>query len=251
MTVVAEAVGVEAPPSLLGTIPPPASQPMLRWSRFVPATAAEGPGLRAAVWVQGCAVRCPGCFNPQLWAARGARLDDPVEAAAAWVAEARDAGAEGVTLLGGEPFDQAGPLAVVAEAFRAAGMPVMTFTGYRLASLREWAPSRPDVARLLAATDLLCDGPYLAGLPDTRRPWIGSRNQAIRALTPVYADAVREIAVAGGADALEVRISRDGTVAVNGWATDAALAALLDDLGARADRPASVAARPLAQEDPR
>jgi anaerobic ribonucleoside-triphosphate reductase activating protein len=39
-----------------------------------------------------------------------------------------------------------------------------------------------------------------------------------------------------------VRIARDGTVAVNGWATDAALAALLDDLGPRADSPAQIAA---------
>ena len=68
MTVVAEALGVEAEPSLLGTVPPPASPSALRWSRFVPATAAEGPGLRAAVWVQGCSV-CAGmgCLQLPPW----------------------------------------------------------------------------------------------------------------------------------------------------------------------------------------
>lgn len=240
---IAEARGSGGAESLLGTVEPPvAAGAALRWSRFVAATSAEGPGRRAAVWVQGCAVRCPGCFNPQLWASRGARLDPPAPLAAAWVRDAIAAGAEGVTLLGGEPFDQAEAMSLVAETFRAAGLSVMTFTGYPYELLRSWAASRPEIARLLAATDLLCDGPYLADLPDTRRPWIGSRNQSIRALTPVYAGRVREIAAVGGADALEVRIARDGTIAVNGWATDAALAALLDDLGVRGDSPAAVAA---------
>ncbi|MFJ6678064.1 4Fe-4S single cluster domain-containing protein [Microbacterium sp. NPDC091382] len=237
---VIQSPGVGGEASLLGTTPPPRADAALRWSRFVPATAAEGPGLRAAVWVQGCAVRCPGCFNPHLWAARGARLDDPAELAARWIADAHAAGAEGVTLLGGEPFDQAGALAVVAEAFCAAGLGVMTFSGYTLDRLRTWSADRDDVARLLAATDLLCDGPYLADLPDTRRPWIGSRNQSIRALTPRYAADVERIVRGEGRDSLEVRITADGAVAVNGWATDAALAALLDDLGVRGDRAASV-----------
>ncbi len=228
----------EALPSALGADEPACGDSaVLRWSRFLPATRAEGPGLRAAVWVQGCAVRCPGCFNPQLWAPRGGTVSDPALVAADWAAQAQAAGAEGVTLLGGEPFEQAGTLAIVAEAFRAAGMTVMTFSGHSYDDLRQWARVRADIARLLAATDLLCDGPYLQEHPDARRPWIGSTNQSIRALTSAYADEVRAIDESGGTDRLEVRIAPDGTVGVNGWATDAALTALLDDLGARADRP--------------
>lgn len=249
MTVVTESRGVGGERSLLGKAAPAADDAdALRWSRFVAATDAEGPGTRAAVWVQGCAVRCPGCFNPHLWAARGARLDDPAALAATWVTEAEEAGAEGITLLGGEPFDQAGALAVVAEAFRSAGLGVMAFSGYTLDRLSAWATTRPGIARLLAATDLLCDGPYLADLPDAHRPWIGSRNQSIRALTPRYAARVAEIAHHGGADTLEVRIAPDGTVAVNGWATDAALAELFDDLGVRGDRAASVSSVPSSKE---
>ncbi|SCY60896.1 anaerobic ribonucleoside-triphosphate reductase activating protein [Microbacterium sp. LKL04] len=238
--IVAQSLGVGGEGSLLGTTPPARSGAALRWSRFVPATAAEGPGLRAAVWVQGCAVRCPGCFNPHMWAERGALLDDPAALADRWIAEAHAVGAEGVTLLGGEPFDQAGALAVVAEAFRGADLGVMAFSGYTLDRLQAWSAERDDISRLLAATDLLCDGPYLRDLPDTRRPWIGSRNQSIRALTPRYAPDVERIARDGGRDSLEVRIAVDGAVSVNGWATDAALAELLDDLGVRGDRAASV-----------
>jgi anaerobic ribonucleoside-triphosphate reductase activating protein len=239
MRILAESPGHGESTSLLGTAAPPATAAdEVRWSRFLAATEAEGPGVRAALWLQGCAVHCPGCFNPQLWAPRGGALTATKDVARAWVDQARSAGAAGLTLLGGEPFDQAGAAALVAETFRDAGMSVMTFTGYPLERLVDWSAERADVARLLAATDLLCDGPYLQDLPDVQRPWIGSRNQGIRALTPVYADEVRAIDARGGADTLEIRIARDGTVGVNGWATDAALAALLDDLGVRADRPA-------------
>lgn len=207
----------------------------LRWARFLASTEAEGPGRRAALWVQGCDVRCPGCFNPQLWADRGATVENPADAAERFVAAALAAGVRGVTLLGGEPFDQAGALAVVARAFRGAGLTVMTFTGYRFESLREWALLRPDIADLLEATDLLADGPYLVDRPDSRRPWIGSTNQGLRALTPAYADVIRRVEAEGGEDRIEVRISTDGSVAVNGWAPDSALAELLDDLGVRGD----------------
>ncbi|WP_203580907.1 4Fe-4S single cluster domain-containing protein [Microbacterium hibisci] len=242
--VVAEARGRGGETSFLGTVAPARRDgETLRWSRFLPATEAEGPGPRAAVWLQGCAVHCPECFNPQLWAERGGRVTDVAGTAAEWVAQAAAAGVEGLTLLGGEPFDQAGAAASVARAFREAGLGVMTFTGYPLDRLEGWvAAGRDDIAALLEATDLLCDGPYLRDLPDARRPWVGSRNQGIRALSDRYADDVRRIAASGGDDRLEVRIDRDGVVAVNGWATDAALAALLEDLGPRADSPAQVAA---------
>ncbi|MDW4574533.1 4Fe-4S single cluster domain-containing protein [Microbacterium sp. M3] len=243
-TVVAQSAGHGGADSPLGTVCPPARPAeTLRWSRFLAATEAEGPGVRSAVWLQGCAVHCPECFNPQLWADRGGRVTGTAAIAADWAERALAAGAEGVTLLGGEPFDQAAAAASVARIFGAAGLGVMTFTGYPLDRLTAWADAgRDDIAALLAATDLLCDGPYLRDLPDMRRPWVGSRNQGIRALGPRYATEVSRIAAAGGSDRLEVRIDRDGTVAVNGWATDAAIAALLDDLGVRADSPAQVAA---------
>lgn len=209
----------------------------LRWARFLAATRAEGPGLRSALWVQGCSVHCPGCFNPHLWAETGGRLESTSDLAERFAAETEAAGAEGITLLGGEPFDQAEALAAVAESVRRRGLTVMTFTGYTLDALRGWSTERDDVARLLAATDLLVDGPFLRDRPDAERPWLGSTNQGISALTPAYADDVAAIEAHGGRDRVEIRIDASGRVDVNGWADDAALAALLDDLGVRADGP--------------
>lgn len=228
------------PPGSL-TVPRARTGNTVRWSRFLAATTAEGPGLRAAVWTQGCSVKCPGCFNPHLWSERGGRDDVTAVVAAEWVAAARAAGSEGITLLGGEPFDQAAAMAVVAAAFRDAGLTVMTFTGYTLDQLQTWSAERGDIHALLQATDLLADGPYLADRPDARRPWIGSTNQGLRALTPAYRSLIDELERDGGQDRLEIRIARDGTIAVNGWADDDALELLLGDLGPRVDRPRDAA----------
>ena len=123
----------------------------LQWARFLPATNAEGPGQRSAIWLQGCSIHCPGCFNPHLWAEIGGTLDETSALAERFVTDAVGAGVEGITLLGGEPFDQAAALATIAEAFRAAGLTVMTFSGYTLESLTRWAAERDDIARLLAS----------------------------------------------------------------------------------------------------
>jgi anaerobic ribonucleoside-triphosphate reductase activating protein len=211
--------------------PPEVPDDVVSVGRIVPLTDAEGPGRRAALWVQGCSIRCPGCFNPHLWAARGGQLREVADLTDEVLAGA--GAVEGVTLLGGEPFEQAAPLARLAEAVRAAGLSVMTFTGYELPRLRQWALARPDVAALLDATDLLADGPYLRDRPDTARPWVGSTNQGLHALTDRYADEIAHLS--GQADRLEVRVGSDGTVSVNGWAEVGVLDELLADLGPRTD----------------
>jgi anaerobic ribonucleoside-triphosphate reductase activating protein len=188
-------------------------------ARVVARTRAEGPGERTAVWVQGCSIRCPGCFNPHLWGFRGGTVRTPQEIIDAVVA----AGTEGITLLGGEPFDQAAPLASVAAGIQAAGLSVMTFTGYTMAQLTTGA--RRDAAALLDHTDLLAAGPFVGGQIDTGRPWVGSTNQEFVPLTLVGADMMRRLP--GTPDRLEVVVDTTGRAAVNGWAELDALDQLL------------------------
>jgi anaerobic ribonucleoside-triphosphate reductase activating protein len=188
---------------------------LLNLHRIVDVTAAEGPGLRCAVWTQGCSVRCPGCFNPQTWTTRGGTRTAWPELVSRTLAID---GIEGVTLLGGEPFDQPGPLGAFATAVRAAGLSVLTFTGHLLEELRE----RPACAELLASTDLLVDGPYLAGRPEPSRPWVGSLNQRFHFLTDRYDESIFTTP-----NRIELRIATDGSVELNGFATTEALEALL------------------------
>lgn len=75
---------------------------LLRVHRFLPFTRAEGPGNRACVWVQGCPIRCPGCFNPGTWPTGGGE-EVAVEDLADRILDVKDI--EGVTFLGGEPFE--------------------------------------------------------------------------------------------------------------------------------------------------
>lgn len=220
-------------PQARSAIPREVLADTLRISRVLAATEAEGPGRRTAIWVQGCTIRCKGCFNPHMWADAGGTLVPMPDWIGPILDEAERAGVEGITLLGGEPFEQAAPLAQLATAARVRGLSVMTFTGYDYADLREWSRVRPDIAALLNETDLLADGPYRADLIDRTRPWIGSLNQSLRALTPRY----RHLDFVSLPDRVEVRISVDGTIAVNGWTDLDSLDELLADLGSRTDRP--------------
>lgn len=198
----------------------------MRVSRVVPHTVAEGPGSRFAVWFQGCSLECAGCFNPQLWpTAGGADLS-----AAALFSQLNGDVVEGVTLLGGEPFEQAAQVAQFAEMVRGAGLSVMTFTGYTLERLRARSVLDPGIGRLLAATDLLVDGPYLVAKPDRLRPWVGSTNQRFHHLSDRYRHLGEHLEYP---DRIEVRISADGTATVNGWAETAQLEDLLAGLPVR------------------
>ncbi len=173
---------------------------------IVPRTEAEGPGLRYALWVQGCPLRCVGCCNPEMLAFKPA---DPRDADAL-VAEACAAGVEGVSLLGGEPFAQAAGLAALAEGVRARGLSVMVFSGYTLPELREQGPA---AARLLAATDLLVDGRYDAARRTLTRRYVGSDNQVLHFLSPRYAPEDPRL---HAPNTLELRM-RGGEITLNGW----------------------------------
>ncbi|MDT0530418.1 4Fe-4S single cluster domain-containing protein [Micromonospora sp. DSM 115977] len=217
---------------------PPVGVETVAVARFLAATRAEGPGERTAVWVQGCAIRCPGCFNPHLWSFRGGERVAPADL----VRRALDAGTEGLTLLGGEPFDQAAPLAAVADGVRAAGRSVMTFTGYTRAQLhRAVDVGRDDVAALLAATDLLVAGPFLADRIDTRRPWVGSTNQEFVLLGDRFPGLLDE--VSHSPDRVEVTVDAAGRIAVNGWAEVDALDELLASVTTPRPRPAGASRR--------
>jgi len=185
---------------------------VLRVATISDDTEAEGPGRRWALWVQGCTIRCPGCCNPEMFAVdRGdaVALDALLERLRA--AHAR--GVEGISVLGGEPFEQAAGVAVVTRAARALGLTVMVYSGYRLAELR----GRPDAGALLATIDLLVDGRFdreqLEPPPPLGRRWVGSVNQTMHYLTDAYgADDPRM----HEANTVELHWSK-GQLLVNGW----------------------------------
>lgn len=180
-------------------------------------TEAEGPGRRWSLWFQGCSIRCPGCCNPEMFAAdRGTEVS--VAALIARMEAAADRGTEGISLLGGEPFEQAEAAAALARAARQRGLTVMVYSGYTLDELA----ARGDAGPLLAQIDLLVDGRYDRDRPEPPPPigrrWIGSTNQTMHYLTSAYsADDPRMHAP----NTVELHWS-NGRLLVNGWPAGAA-----------------------------
>jgi len=179
----------------------------------VPVTRVEGPGARYALWVQGCTLRCPGCCNPHLFDAVGGE-DVRVDTLLAEIRAVR-AEIEGVTFLGGEPFEQAAALSHVATGVREAGLSVVVFSGYTIEELR----ARPDQGThaLLRAADVLVDGGYDATRPERRRRWVGSENQRFHYLTDRYSPEIEVQAEGASWREVEVTIGADGRVRANGW----------------------------------
>lgn len=148
-------------------------------------SADSGPGRRWLLFLQGCQRPCTtDCLNPRLLDPRGgvavARADillliDQL-VVGTWGPVA------GVTVLGGEPTDQAPELEPVLAHAAQCGLSVMLYSGHRM----EWfsMPGNEAPARLLAHTDILVDGPFVPALADSKLVWRGSSNQRILLLSP-------------------------------------------------------------------
>jgi anaerobic ribonucleoside-triphosphate reductase activating protein len=139
------------------------------------ATNALGPGMRSAVWVQGCPFRCLGCISPEWIPNRIERQVTPQDLADELLS---DPSVTGITISGGEPMLQAAGLAETARIIRTIKeVSIICFTGFRYEELLRQPPS-PGVHKLLQQIDVLIDGPFITGLNDNRG-LRGSTNQQI------------------------------------------------------------------------
>ncbi|MHB8158523.1 MAG: anaerobic ribonucleoside-triphosphate reductase activating protein [Desulfocucumaceae bacterium] len=136
----------------------------------------DGPGLRFVVFAQGCPHHCRGCHNPETW--------DPGGGTEVTVGELLEQlGANpllrGITLTGGDPFLQAGPLASLARSAREMGKNVITYTGYTWDQLLQMSLKDEGVKSLLENTDILVDGPFILEKKDLKLVFRGSGNQRV------------------------------------------------------------------------
>ncbi|MER5766904.1 4Fe-4S cluster-binding domain-containing protein [Streptomyces sp. NPDC001985] len=142
-----------------------------------------GPGKRLCVWVQGCGLGCPGCMSRHTWDPHGGLARTVPSLLALWRA-ALAAGADGLTVSGGEPLDQpAAVAALLAGAARIASASgreadLLLYTGY------EDGEAEADEARTAAVrhADCLVTGRFRTAEP-TALVWRGSANQRMRPRT--------------------------------------------------------------------
>jgi len=140
-----------------------------------------GPGRRIGIWLQGCSIRCPGCVSQDTWANDPGRLMS-VAQLLSWCRKVAANGCDGITLSGGEPFDQPQALAALLDVLdiwrRSAGLDfdILCYSGYPLARLQK------RHAKLLARLDALIPEPYVDSLPLSHL-WRGSQNQPLVTLS--------------------------------------------------------------------
>jgi len=189
---------------------------------FIPASRANGPGLRSVVFFQGCTLACRNCFSPDSHSFRGA--DVTILAVADQVLRAhQEHRIEGVTLSGGEPMQQAPALLELMQTLRQQ-LPNLSFgmfSGYgelELALGRYWTWGRdysePDRRRLWQEIRALLDFAVLGRFNETQPsglPLCTSRSKALRMLSSRYS--VKDY----GPQSVEVFIHSDGRAEVTGF----------------------------------
>ena len=190
----------------------------LRVFNILKNTKTEGPGNRYCIWVQGCSRHCRGCQAVHTWPHDKGELyevEDIIEdifktagIISSHQSRLSQGGLEGITFLGGEPFEQAEALGVIAKAAKEKGLSVVCFTGGKLEELSKNQVNKP----LLDNTDLLIDGEFVEELTDYSRPWCGSSNQRYHFLTDRY----NEDIFTKYKNKVEINISKNGQIFMNG-----------------------------------
>jgi anaerobic ribonucleoside-triphosphate reductase activating protein len=189
---------------------------------LIPASRANGPGLRAVVFFQGCTLACPGCFNPGTHPFTGTEVE--VNAVAERVLQAhKEYALKGVTFSGGEPMQRAPALLELMQILRQ-DLPSLSFgmfSGYSdlelvLGRYSIWGRdySEPERRRLWQdirdQLDFAVPGRFNEGQPSCL-PLCTSRSKALRMLTSRYG--VKDYAP----QSVEVIIHSDGRAQVTGF----------------------------------
>ena len=142
---------------------------------------ANGPGVRVSLFVSGCTHRCPGCFNEVAW---DFGYGEPFtqETIDHILNLLKPDYIQGLTLLGGEPFEPQNQGAVV-ELLRQVkkacpGKSIWAFSGY-LFEKDILSGRLGDTSEYLSYLDVLVDGPFVEAKKNLSLRFRGSENQRL------------------------------------------------------------------------
>ena len=134
----------------------------------------DGSGFRFVCFVQGCTHNCEGCHNPDSHDPSGGKEMTVEEVAHQLL---RNPLTDGITLSGGEPFQQAEDCLKLAKIAHENRLNVWSYTGYTYEHLLVHGSESQKA--LLAELDVLVDGPFVLAQRSLSLPWRGSRNQRV------------------------------------------------------------------------
>ncbi len=148
----------------------------IRIAGVVKESIVDGPGLRFAVFTQGCAHHCPECQNPETWDFEGG-YDCGIDK----ILKAMDENPllDGITMSGGDPLYQAEASYSLCSKVKEKGLNVVVFTGYTYEELMELEKKDPWIEKLMGVTDILIDGRYEKDKRDLTLIFRGSSNQRV------------------------------------------------------------------------
>ncbi len=152
----------------------------LRIHQIIERTRANGPGVRLAIWVQGCTRNCPGCSNPETHDASIGEKMQPAELLSIILESEKEI--EGISISGGEPLDQSEELLELLKCIKdKTQLSVVMWTGYTRTEIEEMLL----LEKLSKLVDLIIVGPYIEKFhkPEGLR---GSSNQEYIFFTKKY-----------------------------------------------------------------
>ena len=163
-----------------------------------------GPGDRFVIWVQGCTLGCKGCWNTQMWnhgIGQKLSIDRILKMIQSY------SQLEGITILGGEPFEQIEGVYDLITKVKETDLTVMLYTGFELNEFTE------KMAECYEKSDIVIAGRYRHELRDAGLLWRGSTNQIIESPTRRYnVDEFEE------AQEVEIQVNHDtGEIIVTGY----------------------------------
>ena len=139
-----------------------------------------GPGERVCLWTQGCKKKCIGCISPELQSPKGTNISNS-DLAQLIIKVAKKCDCSGLTVSGGDPFEQPEDLLELLRLTRDTFSDIMVYTGYTLVEIMDGYAG--DFGKeCLKYIDVLIDGRYEKVLNFPECVLRGSSNQIIHFL---------------------------------------------------------------------
>jgi len=174
---------------------------------IIPNSAVNGPGNRFVIWTQGCTLNCPGCWNQETHSFSNGNYYSCLELLER-IGKATNI--EGITISGGEPFEQPNELFELTKLIREeTHLSQIVYSGYTINKIR----SDKNMEIILSNIDVIIDGRYNS-LKSSKNGLVGSTNQKHHFLTNRYS--LNDFKLQNG---LEYHFQNDGTTILTGFPT--------------------------------
>jgi len=164
-----------------------------------------GPNSRFVIWVQGCSIHCNGCWNKEMWSFKTKNIITTTSLFKQIEKEKKSI--EGITILGGEPFDQYEELLSLLKQIRKIELSIIVYTGYSIEEI-----TNKQETEVLNYIDIIITNQFDENQKTEKGGLIGSSNQEIVFLTNRYSknDLSKQ-------NEIEISINENGQINMYGY----------------------------------